>query len=251
MPSLLCFCESCYRRPFIVTCVNASKERGAKHFSMPIKRTLEYFKGAQVKVGVIGCGYVGLPLGLRFAEAGRAVVGFDTDYSKVEKLNRGQSYIRHIPGTKIQQYVNSKHFSATDDFTRLGEMDAVLICVPTPLDQRREPDLSYVEQTARAIQPNLQHGQLVVLESTTYPGTTAELVLPILEANGLRCRSRTVPKPNTSPRISAWHFLPSGKIPGISNSAWRKFPKSWTGSIRRAGALQRRFTRRSYPGSCP
>ena len=154
---------------------------------MPIKRTPEFFKGARLKVGVIGCGYVGLPLALRFAEAGHAVVGFDTDHVKVEKLNRGQTYIGHIPGTKIQQYVNSKHFSATNDFSRLGEMDAVVICVPTPLDQRREPDLSYVEQTTRAIQPHLQRGQLIVLESTTYPGTTEELVLPILEASGLHC----------------------------------------------------------------
>jgi UDP-N-acetyl-D-glucosamine dehydrogenase len=154
---------------------------------MPTERKPEYFKGAQLKVGIIGCGYVGLPLGLRFAEAGHRVVGFDTDPFKVTKLNEGQSYIGHIPSPKIQQHVLSKHFCATSDFSKLAGMDAVLICVPTPLDQRREPDLSYVEQTARSIQPHLQRGQLIVLESTTYPGTTEELVLPILEANGLRC----------------------------------------------------------------
>src|ERR1019366_6282125 len=114
-------------------------------------------------------------------------IGFDTDPKKIDMLNRGLSYIGHIPAIKIQQHVRAKLFSATNDFTRLTEMDAVVICVPTPLDQRREPDLSYVEHTARAIQPHLQRGQLIVLESTTYPGTTEELVLPILESSGLRC----------------------------------------------------------------
>src|ERR1700691_485134 len=92
-------------------------------FAMPIERKPEFFKGAQLKVGVIGCGYVGLPLGLRFAEAGHKVVGFDLDPEKVTKLNQGQSYIGHIPATKIQQYVRSKHFSASSDFSRLADMD--------------------------------------------------------------------------------------------------------------------------------
>jgi len=147
----------------------------------------EFFKGAQLKVAIIGCGYVGLPLALRFAEAGHKVTGFDTDPKKVQFLNAGKSYIEHIQQSKIQQYVNSRHFSATTDFSRLSEMDAILICVPTPLSEYREPDLSYVENTVRSIQPHLQRGQLVVLESTTYPGTTEELVLPILEKSGLRC----------------------------------------------------------------
>ena len=123
------------------------------------ERKPEYFKGAQLKVGIIGLGYVGLPLALRFAEAGHRVLGFDTDPAKVERLNRGHSYIRHIPVAKIQQHVQSKHFAATGDFSRLAEMDAVLICVPTPLDERREPDLSYVSQTVEAIRPHLQRGQ--------------------------------------------------------------------------------------------
>ena len=130
---------------------------------------------------------MGLPLALRFAEAGHKVTGFDTDPKKVEMLNAGKSYIEHIQQTKIQQYVNSRHFGATTDFARLEEVDAILICVPTPLNEYREPDLSYVEDTAKSIQPHLQKGQLVVLESTTYPGTTEELVLPILEKSGLRC----------------------------------------------------------------
>ena len=139
---------------------------------MPIDRKPEFFKGAQLKVAIIGCGYVGLPLALRFAEAGHKVTGFDTDPNKVSMLNAGKSYIEHISQNKIQQFVNSRHFGASTDFTKLKEADAILICVPTPLDERREPDLSYVEQTAISIYPNLQRGQLVVLESTTYPGTT-------------------------------------------------------------------------------
>ena len=101
---------------------------------------------------------------LRFAEAGHKVTGFDVDPKKVTMLNAGKSYIEHIPQTKIQQFVNSKHFGATTDFARLKDADAIIICVPTPLDERREPDLSYVENTAIAIQPHLQKGQLVVLE---------------------------------------------------------------------------------------
>lgn len=147
----------------------------------------DYFKGANLKIGVIGCGYVGLPLILGFAERGHRVWGFDTDSTKVEKLNAGQSYLKHIPGEKIKRQVDAHHFVATSDFSKLREVDAVLICVPTPLDDRREPDLTYVEQTAHAVGENLQRGQLVVLESTTYPGTTEELVLPILEQSGLRC----------------------------------------------------------------
>src|ERR1700719_3599864 len=192
---------------------------------MPIKRTPEFFKGARLKVGVIGCGYVGLPLALRFAEAGHAVVGFDTDNAKVEKLNRGQTYIGHITGTKIQQYVNSKHFCATDDFSRLGEMDAILICVPTPLDQRREPDLSYVEQTTRAIQPYLQRGQLIVLESTTYPGTTEELVLPILEASGLHCPVGSGPESEQIATDFYLAFSPEREDPGNRQFGLAQIPK--------------------------
>ena len=150
-------------------------------------RKPEFFADKNIKIGIIGCGYVGLPLAIRFADVGQRVTGFDLDRSKIEKLNAGKSYIQHIPSEKIKAHVDAKKFDATCDFARLGEMDAVLICVPTPLDERREPDLSYVENTARAIAPNLQRNQLIVLESTTYPGTTEELVLPILEQGGLRC----------------------------------------------------------------
>src|SRR5579863_1659378 len=151
------------------------------------QRKPEFFAGKGMRIGIIGCGYVGLPLALRFADVGQHVTGFDTDKSNVDKLNAGQSYIQHIAADKIRAHVDGQRFDATTDFTRLREMDAVLICVPTPLDERREPDLSYVKNTAVAIAPNLQRNQLVVLESTTYPGTTEELVLPILGEGGLRC----------------------------------------------------------------
>jgi len=154
---------------------------------MGTERKPEFFAGKDLQIGIIGCGYVGLPLALRFAEVGQRVTGFDLDKRKVEKLNAGESYIQHIPAEKIQEHVKAKRFRATTDFAKVREMDAVLICVPTPLDERREPDLSYVKQTAEAIAPHLQKKQLIVLESTTYPGTTDELVLPILEQGGLRC----------------------------------------------------------------
>src|SRR4030081_2940583 len=192
---------------------------------MPIDRKPEFFKGAQLKVAIIGCGYVGLPLALRFAEAGHKVTGFDTDPNKINMLNAGRSYIEHIPQNKIQQFVNSKHFGATTDFTKLKEADAILICVPTPLDERREPDLSYVEQTAISIQPHLQKGQLVVLESTTYPGTTEELVLPILEKSGLRCPIAAGPE-NDNAACDFWlAFSPEREDPGNKQFGLAQIPK--------------------------
>jgi UDP-N-acetyl-D-glucosamine dehydrogenase len=192
---------------------------------MPIDRKPEFFKGAQLKVAIIGCGYVGLPLALRFAEAGHRVTGFDTDPHKVNMLNAGRSYIEHIPQTKIQQFVNSRHFAATADFERLKEMDAIIICVPTPLDERRDPDLSYVEQTAASIQPHLQKGQLVVLESTTYPGTTEELVLPILEKSGLRCPIAAGLE-NENVACDFWlAFSPEREDPGNKQYGLAQIPK--------------------------
>ena len=190
-----------------------------------MERKPEFFVEKGIKIGIIGCGYVGLPLALRFANVDQRVTGFDLDQSKIEKLNAGQSYIQHIPADKIKAHVDAKHFDATSDFTRLREMDAVLICVPTPLDERREPDLSYVENTARAIAPNLQRNQLIVLESTTYPGTTEELVLPILEKAACAVRSRMAKVAKTSLPIFISPSLRSGKIRVTSNSAWRRSPK--------------------------
>jgi UDP-N-acetyl-D-glucosamine dehydrogenase len=136
-------------------------------------------------IGVIGLGYVGLPLVLRFAEVGFRVLGFDVDRAKVERLNGGESYIRHIESHRVAQLVAGGRFEATDDLGRLGEPDAIIICVPTPLTRHREPDLQYVEKTTDAVARTLRRGQLVVLESTTYPGTTDEVVLPRLSASGL------------------------------------------------------------------
>jgi UDP-N-acetyl-D-glucosamine dehydrogenase len=139
------------------------------------------------RIGVIGLGYVGLPLALLFSRRGFATVGLDIDPVKVDLLNRGESYIKHIPAATIQEQLRSKRLSATTDFSEIESLDACIICVPTPLNEYREPDLSYVSQTAEALSARLRPNQLVVLESTTYPGTTEELVLPILERSGLRC----------------------------------------------------------------
>ncbi len=138
-------------------------------------------------IGIIGLGYVGLPLALLFAGSGFAVCGFDVDPHKVNVLEGGKSYIKHIPEAVIAEHVHGNRLKATTDFSLLREMDAILICVPTPLDAHREPDLSFVRDTAASITPHLRRGQLVVLESTTYPGTTDEVVLPILEKSGQRC----------------------------------------------------------------
>jgi UDP-N-acetyl-D-glucosamine dehydrogenase len=137
-------------------------------------------------VGVIGLGYVGLPLTHAFWQAGLKVLGFDIDSAKVEKLSSGGSYINHFAPDKVRAMTASGRFRATADFAELANADAILICVPTPLNATREPDLSAVTCTAEAISAYLRPEQLVVLESTTYPGTTSEVVLPILERSGLK-----------------------------------------------------------------
>ncbi|MEW5902086.1 MAG: nucleotide sugar dehydrogenase [Acidobacteriota bacterium] len=143
-------------------------------------------KSKQARVGIIGLGYVGLPLVKLFLTKGFRVTGFDIDARKVAALNRGQSYIRHVSAGELRGFLKKKAFKATTNFAELHAMDAVLICVPTPLDAHKNPDLSYVLTTTRVIAKHLRRGQLVVLESTTYPGTTEEEMLPILEKNGLR-----------------------------------------------------------------
>jgi UDP-N-acetyl-D-glucosamine dehydrogenase len=192
---------------------------------MSANRQPEFFAGKDLKIGIIGCGYVGLPLALRFADVGQRVTGFDTDQEKITKLNAGQSYIQHIPADKINQHVLGKRFNATTDFSKLREMDAVLICVPTPLDERREPDLSYVELTAQSIAPNLQKNQLIVLESTTYPGTTEELVLPILEKGGLQCPLAKGPGAETTKTDFYLAFSPEREDPGNKHFGLAQIPK--------------------------
>src|ERR1700690_3613443 len=135
-------------------------------------------------VAIIGLGYVGLPLALEFAGKGFRVLGFDVDTLKVESINSSRSYIHHISADRVENAVR-QGLRATSDFTRLSEADTILVCVPTPLTEHREPDLSFVVATARSISDVLRRGQLVVLESTTYPGTTRDILRPILEEGGL------------------------------------------------------------------
>jgi UDP-N-acetyl-D-glucosamine dehydrogenase len=132
-------------------------------------------------IGIIGMGYVGLPLGLAFAEKKIKVLGFDLDKKKIGLLKKGRGYLKHINENKIKKAVKSDYLKATSDFSRLPEADAIIICVPTPLNEHREPDLSYVVDTAKTISKYLRKGQLVILESTTYPGTTDEILKPIFE----------------------------------------------------------------------
>jgi len=138
-------------------------------------------------VGIIGLGYVGLPLAMAFVERGIPVIGFDVDPEKPARLARGESYIKHLGPERVLAMTRSGKFEATTDFGRLGEADVILICVPTPLTPQREPDMTYVISSTRQIQARLRPGQLVVLESTTYPGTTDELVRGMLENTGLQC----------------------------------------------------------------
>jgi UDP-N-acetyl-D-glucosamine dehydrogenase len=145
----------------------------------------ENIRAKRAVVGVIGLGYVGLPLVAGFARAGFRVLGFDIDPEKVAALEAGRSYISYFPSSVVEEIRRDGRFQATADFRRLSEADAVLVCVPTPLTRHREPDLSYIESTARQIRAAARPGQLVILESTTYPGTTEEILKPALEAAGL------------------------------------------------------------------
>ncbi|RMG27278.1 MAG: nucleotide sugar dehydrogenase, partial [Methanobacteriota archaeon] len=148
---------------------------------------LEKIRTKEAVVGVIGMGYVGLPLLLEFVSEGFRTLGFDIDPAKVEKLNRGESYIKHIHSERIREAREKNLFEATDDFSRLSEADAILVAVPTPLNKYREPDLSFIINTSETIAKHLRKGQLIVLESSTFPGTTEEVMKPILEKSGLKC----------------------------------------------------------------
>jgi len=152
-----------------------------------MKALMDKIAQRTAKVAVIGQGYVGLPLGLVFCEAGLEVLGLDVDPRKIRALERGESYIKHIGVDRVAAAVRSGRYRASTEFDRLPECDAVFICVPTPLGSHREPDNSYIHATGREIAKHLRREQLVVLESTTYPGTTDEELRPILETSGLRC----------------------------------------------------------------
>ncbi len=185
---------------------------------------LERLEARAAKIGVIGLGYVGLPLSLLLSEAGFKVTGFDIDAKKVTDLEAGRSYIFRIAETEIQT-ARKQGLKATTDFSRLSDMDAIIMCVPTPLTEHREPDLSYVENTAKATAPWIREGQLIVLESTTYPGTTEELMIPILEAEntqGLKVQSKGE---RAEKGVFYVAFSPEREDPGNVTVARRDIPK--------------------------
>jgi UDP-N-acetyl-D-glucosamine dehydrogenase len=173
------------------------------------------------RIGIVGMGYVGLPLALLFSEERFAITGFDIDARKVDTLNQGGSYIVRIPGTEVQR-AQKNGFQATGDYSRIAQMDVVIICVPTPLNEHHEPDLSFVTGTVKAMAPHLRQGQLIILESTTYPGTTEEVVVPLLEQgnpSGLR-----VARDAASPGFFV-AFSPEREDPGNDTVARRDIPK--------------------------
>lgn len=171
-------------------------------------------KNQDATVGIIGMGYVGLPLALLFAETGFQTTGFDLDDNKIRALNDGHSYIKHISGDTVSAVITTGEMAASTDFARLADMDVVIICVPTPLSANRDPDLSYVISTTETIAKTLHIGQLVILESTTYPGTSDEVVRPLLEAAGLRSGSDFF-----------LAYSPEREDPGNPNFSTRTIPK--------------------------
>ncbi len=200
-------------------------------------------ESGKVRVGVIGLGYVGLPLARAFTDMGIAVLGFDTDPAKIEKLNRGEGYIGHIPDDVISR-MRERRFEATNSLYRLDEPDVIIICVPTPLTESREPDLTYVVNSVRSIASRLRPGQLVILESTTYPGTTREVVLPLLEARGLKAGEDFF-----------LAFSPEREDPGNPQFSAPTIPKVVGGldptSLKLAAALYAKVVVRVVPVSSP
>lgn len=180
------------------------------------------------KIGVVGLGYVGLPLSLLFSEAGFVVQGFDIDQTKVDKLEAGESYIFRIPATDIR-VARELGFRATTEFAHIAEMDVIILCVPTPLTSHREPDLSFIQQTARSLAPWLREGQLVILESTTYPGTTEEVLIPLLNAGCPEGLAACFKQPEVTSVDEApvfyVAFSPEREDPGNNTVARRDIPK--------------------------
>ncbi len=206
------------------------------------------------KVGIVGLGYVGLPLALLFSEQRFAITGFDIDPEKVQALNSGRSYIYRIQPAEIAA-ARAQGFSASNDYSRARDMDAVIICVPTPLNEYREPDLSAIEATARSLAPHLRAGQLVILESTTYPGTTEEVLAPILEAGnplGLKAARQDDDDPAKTFFIA---FSPEREDPGNDTVARKDIPKVVGGmspaASAMAGELYNAIFNRVVPVSSP
>jgi len=205
----------------------------------------------QANIGIIGMGYVGLPLSLLFSEAGFSVTGYDIDPKKVDALNCGSSYIARIPATEVK-LARERKFSATADYSKISSMDVVIICVPTPLDDHHGPDLSYIVSTVNSIAPYIREGQLIVLESTTYPGTTEEIVVPLLEkgnSSGLH-----VARDASSIGIYV-AFSPEREDPGNDTVARRDIPKvvGGCGPVARdmAAAVYQTIFNRVVPVSSP
>lgn len=216
----------------------ASRESGSSHFDL-----LSRIESGTVHVGIIGLGYVGLPLARAFAERGIKVLGFDVDPAKVEKLNNGESYIGHISDQVIRRMCE-QDFQATTSFYRLDEPDVVIVCVPTPLTDAREPDLTFIVKSMKSIASRLRAGQLVVLESTTYPGTTRNVVLPLLEGRGL--------EPGRDFFLA---FSPEREDPGNPQFSAPTIPKVVGGldpaSLELAATLYRKIVVRVVPVSRP
>ena len=207
-----------------------------------VSSRIQLFSARQATIGIIGLGYVGLPLACAFARKAFTVLGFDIDPGKVQQLNSGQSYIRHIDSHEILQARTTGRFTATTDFVRLTEVDAIILCVPTPLTRYREPDLSFVTGTAESIAPHLKPGHLVVLESTTYPGTTRDVLKPILERAGL-----------SSGRDFFLAYSPEREDPGNSHFSTATIPKVVGGdgphALQLACALYDEVVTRTVPAS--
>ena len=194
------------------------------------ERLLRLLSNKEAVIGVIGLGYVGLPLSMAVTRAGFKVIGFDIDPSKPPRLEAGDSYIDSVAGDEVSIYIRQGRFTATGDFVRLAECDVTVICVPTPLTHQREPDLSYVVSSAQEIAKMLQRGQLVVLESTTYPGTTREILLPILEKSGL-----------VTGKDFFVGFSPEREDPGNQAYDTRSIPKIVSGLGEQASILVQKF----------
>jgi len=210
----------------------------------------------QARVGIIGMGYVGLPLALLYSEQKFQVTGFDIDQRKVDTLAKGGSYIYRITTDEIQA-AKSQGFTATSDYAQIAQMDAIIICVPTPLNEYHEPDLSFITDTTHSIAPHLRAGQLVILESTTYPGTTEEVMVPILEKEnkaGLKAARGTEPAEVATNEFFV-AFSPEREDPGNTTVARRDIPKVIGGLNPRAselaGALYGAIFNRTVPVSSP
>ncbi|MBV9569509.1 MAG: nucleotide sugar dehydrogenase [Hyphomicrobiales bacterium] len=223
---------------------NLPRAGAASRLRPEISALAQKIASGEAKLGIIGLGYVGMPLALTGAKAGLNVLGFDINAPRVAQINRGESFLSHIPSKTMRDAIAFGRLEATSDFDRLSEPDAILICVPTPLTKQREPNLSYVVDTARALAARLRPGQLVVLESTTYPGTTTEVLKPILEATGLKSGSDFL-----------LAFSPEREDPGNPDFATAAIPKVVGGdgevALRTADALYAKLVVKTVPVSSP